>query len=66
MVNPARKPPLGPIASAFPTVENRVEASTELWARDLRSLFDHAKERFGDVSWETDSGGDRIWGHKGE
>lgn len=51
--------------SSFATVEKRVEESTEIWARDLASLFGHAKERFGDVSWETQAGGDRIWGHKG-
>lgn len=60
-----------PVASSIPpspfaTIEKRVEHSTEIWARDLTALFGHAKERFGDVSWETESGGDRIWGHKGE
>lgn len=56
----------------FPSVEDRVENSTEVWARELRSLFDHAKERFGDVSWESEGDGfsgqlgDRVWGHKGE
>jgi hypothetical protein len=50
----------------FDTVERRVELSTEEWARDLRALFEHAKERFGDVSWESDQEGDRVWGHKGE
>jgi hypothetical protein len=49
----------------IPSVENRVSASTEIWARDLRSLFEHAKERFGDVSWESEEGGERIWAHKG-
>lgn len=53
-------------AYEFETVERRVEISTEGWARDLRSLFEHAKERFGDVSWESEEGGDRVWGHKGE
>lgn len=52
--------------SAFETVERRVEISTEGWARDLRALFEHAKERFGDVSWESEEGGDRVWGHKGK
>jgi len=46
-------------------VESRVEVSTEEWARDLRALFNAAKERFGDVSWESEEGGDRVWGHKG-
>jgi hypothetical protein len=50
-----------------PTVEQRVSESTEIWARELRALFEHAKERFGDVSWESEDGlGDRVWGHKGE
>ena len=42
-----------------------MEVSTEEWARDLRALFNAAKERFGDVSWESEEGGDRVWGHKG-
>jgi hypothetical protein len=42
-----------------------VAESTEVWARDLRAVFEHAKERFGDVSWESEDGGERIWGHKG-
>ena len=49
----------------IPTVERRVSDSTEVWARDLRSLFEHAKERFGDVTWESEEGGSRIWAHKG-
>jgi hypothetical protein len=52
---------LDPIVS----VERRVTESTEIWARDLRSLFEHAKERFGDVTWESEEGGERIWAHKG-
>jgi len=56
-----------PLLPDFPSVEERVAESTEIWARDLRSLFEHAKERFGDVSWESedDEDGSRIWGHKG-
>ena len=49
----------------IPTVERSVSESTEIWARDLRSLFEHAKERFGDVTWESEEGGERIWAHKG-
>ncbi len=51
----------------FPSVEDRVAESTEIWARDLRALFEHAKERFGDVSWESENLGEegRVWGHKG-
>lgn len=48
----------------FPTIEDRVQQSTELWARDLRQLFEDARDRFSDVSWETDTG-DRVWAHKG-
>jgi hypothetical protein len=47
------------------SVEERVQKSIDLWARDLRSLFEHARERFADVAWETESNG-RIWAHKGE
>jgi hypothetical protein len=52
-------------SASFPTVEDGVAESTEVWARDLRAVFEHAKERFGDVSWESEDGGERIWGHKG-
>lgn len=52
-------------SSQIASVEDSVESSTEIWARDLQSLFQHAKDRFADVSWETEDGGDRIWGHKG-
>ncbi|RXK42234.1 hypothetical protein M231_00592 [Tremella mesenterica] len=48
----------------IPTVEDSVAVSTDIWARDLRALFEHAKDRFGDVSWESEDGGERIWGHK--
>lgn len=58
--------PIAPLAFLPPeTVERRVEISTEEWARDLRALFVHAKERFGDVSWESEEGQERVWGHKG-
>lgn len=53
----------------IPSVEDRVESSTDIWARDLRALFEHAKERFGDVCWENEDDfmglGERVWGHKG-
>jgi hypothetical protein len=58
--------PGGPSASdSLPSVEERVAESTEVWARDLRAVFEHARERFGDVTWESEDGGARIWGHKG-
>lgn len=46
-------------------------ASTESWQEDLKTLFDHAKERFPDVVWELTSDFDAgvqedVWGHKGE
>lgn len=68
-VKPAMRRPPDSASSAsaltpFSSVEECVHQSTELWARDLRSLFEHAVDRFADVSWETDSG-DRIWAHKG-
>jgi hypothetical protein len=49
----------------FATVEVAVSNSTDLWARDLKALYEHARDRFGDVSWETELGVERIWGHKG-
>lgn len=54
-----------PLGMPIPSVERRVAESTEIWARDLRSLFGHARDRFGDVSWESEEGGERIWAHKG-
>ncbi|ORX34351.1 hypothetical protein BD324DRAFT_583444 [Kockovaella imperatae] len=51
----------------IPCVEERVAESLSVWAKELRALFDHAKERFGDVTWENEddsSGRSRIWGHK--
>ncbi|ORY22450.1 hypothetical protein BCR39DRAFT_551657 [Naematelia encephala] len=51
-------------ARSWPSVERRVSESTDVWARDLRSVFEHAKDRFGDVSWESEEGSERIWGHK--
>ncbi|CAK9782341.1 unnamed protein product [Cutaneotrichosporon oleaginosum] len=47
----------------FPDVDARVHQSIALWASDLRQLFDDARDRFPDVSWETDAG-DRVWAHK--
>jgi hypothetical protein len=58
-------PPIIPTLDPIVSVERRVSDSTEIWARDLRSLFEHAKERFGDVTWESEEGGERIWAHKG-
>ena len=52
----------------IPKVKESVRGSVEVWARDLRSLAAHAKERFGDVSWESEDGpedGEKVWGHKG-
>lgn len=48
----------------FPTVENRVNASTDLWANDLRTVFEEARDRFADISWESETG-ERVWAHKG-
>jgi hypothetical protein len=59
-----RRPQSIPLLPDLPSVEYRVAQSTEIWARDLRALFEHAKDRFGDVTWESEGDG-RIWGHKG-
>ena len=52
----------------FPSVETRVDQSTDIWARDLKALVEHAKDRFGDVSWEAEGlpESEQVWGHKGE
>ncbi|WVQ68951.1 uncharacterized protein L199_007160 [Kwoniella botswanensis] len=49
----------------YPSVEERIADSTESWIKDLKSLFDNAKDRFGDVCWESeDLSINKIWGHK--
>ena len=53
--------------SKMPAVENSVADSLEVWAEDLRSLFDSARERFADIRWHStgDTLSDAIWAHKG-
>ena len=53
--------------SKMPAVENSVADSLEVWAEDLRSLFDSARERFADIRWRStgDTLSDAIWAHKG-
>ncbi|OCF59112.1 hypothetical protein L486_03613 [Kwoniella mangroviensis CBS 10435] len=49
----------------YPSVEERIADSTESWIKDLKSLFENAKDRFGDVCWESeDLSMKKIWGHK--
>nr|XP_019047493.1 hypothetical protein I302_04108 [Kwoniella bestiolae CBS 10118]OCF26423.1 hypothetical protein I302_04108 [Kwoniella bestiolae CBS 10118] len=52
----------------YPSVEERISDSTDSWVSDLKSLFDNAKDRFGDVCWESVGGEGtptrKIWGHK--
>lgn len=43
---PTPLPPLLPLATP-------IKHSSDVWQADLRSLFDHAKDRFGDVSWQV-------------
>lgn len=61
----------------FPTVTGAVRKSNDVWAADLRLLFELAHERFGDVCWDAVEGFEngaegvilekgRVWGHKGE
>ena len=45
------------------------EASTQAWQADLKTLFDHSKERYPDVVWELtdgDNSTEEVWGHKGK
>ena len=51
----------------LPTVERTVDYSLEVWAEELRSLFESAQERFADIKWRgiEDSLNDTIWAHKG-
>jgi hypothetical protein len=67
-----------PGGPTFPLLSAAVDDSITIWARDLKGLFEHARERFGDVCWHgqeesapyavpgeprTDND---LWGHKGE
>nr|XP_018265781.1 uncharacterized protein I303_02155 [Kwoniella dejecticola CBS 10117]OBR87939.1 hypothetical protein I303_02155 [Kwoniella dejecticola CBS 10117] len=53
-----------PLNIDFPSVEERLTESTESWIRDLKTLFDNAESRFGDVSWEERDSVEKSWGHK--
>lgn len=44
-------PPLLPLSTP-------IQHSSDVWSSDLRTLFEKAKERFGDVSWEVGREGD--------
>ncbi|WWC87196.1 uncharacterized protein L201_002082 [Kwoniella dendrophila CBS 6074] len=48
----------------YPSVEESVSSSTEIWLKDLKELYENAKDRFGDVSWEKEGSSERIWSHK--
>ncbi|WWC67649.1 uncharacterized protein I206_101559 [Kwoniella pini CBS 10737] len=50
-----------PLNIDFPSVEERLLESTESWIRDLRSLYENAQNRFGDISWEALGSSERIW-----
>lgn len=43
---PTPLPPLLPLATP-------IQHSSDVWQGDLRGLFEHAKERFGDVTWQV-------------
>ncbi|WRT65051.1 uncharacterized protein IL334_001993 [Kwoniella shivajii] len=47
-----------------PSVEESIIESTDIWAKNLKSLFHLAADRFGDVSWECAGLPEKIWGHK--
>ncbi len=74
-VKPNRAAPAAPDEAEggdVPQLTAAVERSIAIWSRDLRALFDHAKERFGDICWREEAGSplrrdtaDAIWGHKG-
>lgn len=64
---------IGPSPSTSALAKTSV-TSTEVWQRDLKTLFDNSKERFPDVVWELTSEYDHdrrggvqedVWGHKG-
>lgn len=49
--------PHAPIAPLLP-LSTPIQHSSDVWSSDLRTLFEKAKERFGDVSWEVGREGD--------
>lgn len=74
--NPPKQRSPHPLNHTIPSLELAVQASNARWTRDLGALHEHARERFGDVSWvDTEllegrgrlgaNAEDTIWGHKG-
>ena len=59
--------------SALPaSLQEATRKSTLEWQANLKSLFQHAKDRFPDVVWELTAEDDcedkvveEVWGHKG-
>ncbi|KAL7416386.1 hypothetical protein BDY24DRAFT_412573 [Mrakia frigida] len=49
--------PHAPITPLLP-LSTPIQHSSDVWSSDLRTLFEKAKERFGDVSWEVGREGD--------
>lgn len=68
---------IGPSSPSESALAKTSDSSTEVWQRDLKTLFDNSKERFPDVVWELTSEYDHhdrrggggvqedVWGHKG-
>lgn len=61
-------------SSALPaSLQEATRKATLEWQANLKSLFQHAKDRFPDVVWELTAEDDyddkvveEVWGHKGE
>ncbi|CAE7231080.1 unnamed protein product [Rhizoctonia solani] len=62
---PAPPPPIPSSSAALTTA---LSTATEIWQNELKTLFDQAKSRYGDVVWDmvddNDRRTDEIWGHK--
>jgi hypothetical protein len=61
--------PPPPIPSSSVALSDALEAATETWQDELKTLFEQAKSRYADVVWDMlddrDERSDEIWGHKG-
>lgn len=43
--------PQGSEPTSFPPLKTVIASSQRIYARDLRALYEHARDRFGDVRW---------------
>lgn len=60
--------PPPPVPSSSAALSTALTTATETWQNELKTLFEQAKSRYGDVVWDMvdddDRRADEIWGHK--